>query len=212
MIERLTTEGTAMARSDGSRHTIFPVATGPEEGESLRGWVLRESASQTIEVGLGYGISTLYTCEALSMSTEPAPRHLAIDPHQANRFSNCGLQFLDEAGVRHMVDHHSRESQIVLPRLVESGRRFDLAFIDGNHRFDGVFLDLVYLGRLVRPGGIIFADDFQLPSVAKAVSFFVNNLDWTIEEVSAADERHNWAVLRTGRQADRRLFDHFVDF
>ena len=39
---------------------------------------------------------------------------------------------------------------IVLPRLVADGRRFDLALVDGTHRFDGVFLELVYLGRLVR--------------------------------------------------------------
>jgi hypothetical protein len=29
--------------------------------------------------------------------------------------------------------------------------------------FDGVFLDLIYLGRLVCAGGILFVDDYQLP-------------------------------------------------
>ena len=93
-----------------------------------------------------------------------------------------------------------------------TGRRFDLAFVDGNHRFDGVFVDLVYLGRLVRPGGIVFVDDYQLPAVARAASFFVTNLGWTIEEVSTADEHHHWAVLRTSAAPDTRRFDDFVDF
>jgi hypothetical protein len=33
----------------------------------------------------------------------------------------------------------------------------------------------------------VFVDDYQLPAVARAVSFCVTNLDWTLEEVSAAD-------------------------
>jgi hypothetical protein len=33
--------------------------------------------------------------------------------------------------VRDLVDFHAEESQIVLPRLLAEGRRFDLAFIDG---------------------------------------------------------------------------------
>ena len=73
-------------------------------------------------------------------------------------------------------------------------------------------LDLVFLGRHVRAGGIIFADDYQLPAVARAVSFCVTNLNWTIEEVSAADNLHRWAVLRTSAKADTRPFDYYVEF
>jgi predicted O-methyltransferase YrrM len=135
-----------------------------------------------------------------------------IDPHQATRFANCGLQALEDAGVRGMVEHHAEESQVTLPRFLGDRRHFDLAFVDGNHRFDGVFLDLVYLGRLLHPGGIVFVDDYQLPSVAKAVSFFVTNLGWGVEEVSSEDEGHHWAVLRTGTLPDQRSFGHFVDF
>ena len=89
---------------------------------------------------------------------------------------------------------------------------FDLAFVDGNHRFDGVFVDLFYLGRLVRPGGIVFLDDYQLPGVARAASFFTSNLGWTFEEISPADALHQWAVLRTSAVPDTRSFDHFVAF
>jgi predicted O-methyltransferase YrrM len=100
----------------------------------------------------------------------------------------------------------------VLPRLLDEGHTFDLAFVDGNHRFDGVFLDLVYLGRLVRPGGIVFVDDLQLRSVARAVSFCVTNLAWEIEEDSSAEDLHHWVVLRTARDPAPRPFDHYVAF
>jgi predicted O-methyltransferase YrrM len=197
VIDRLVREGIAVARSDGSVHEVFPVAISPAEGEDLRAWVTRESATQTIEIGLGYGVSALFICEGLLANGDEAARHVVIDPHQRTRFAHCGLQFLDEAGVADVVDYHAHESQIVLPRLLDEGRRFDLAFVDGPHRFDAVFVDLFYLGRLVEPGGIVFVDDYQLPAVASTISFFTTHRDWSIEDVSAPDEHHQWAVLRT---------------
>ncbi len=212
VIERLVRDGTAVARSDGTLHNLFPVAASAAEGEALREWVLREGATRTIEIGLGYGISALHVCEGLLANAEPTARHVVIDPYQATRFSGCGLQFLEDAGVAQLVEHYAEESQIALPRFLAEGRSFDLAFVDGNHRFDGVFADLVFLGRLVRPGGIVLVDDYQLPAVARAASFFVTNLGWALEEVSAEDDFHQWAVLRTSSVPDTRPFDYYVDF
>jgi hypothetical protein len=59
---------------------------------------------------------------------------------------------------------------------------------------------------------VIFVDDYQLPGVARAVAFFIANLGWTLEEVSAHDDLHRWGVLRTSETPDERPFDHFVDF
>ena len=153
MIERLVRDGTAVASYDETLHSLFPVAVSAAKGEALRDWVLREGASQTIEVGLSYGISALHVCEGLLGNTDLAAHHVAIDPYQARRFSNCALQFLEEAGVAGMVEHYEEESLTALARLLGEARSFDLAFVDGNHLFDGVFPDLVFLGRLVRAGG-----------------------------------------------------------
>jgi predicted O-methyltransferase YrrM len=212
VIERLERDGTVVARSDGTVHHLFPVAVGVAEGEALRGWVSREGATRTIEIGLGYGISALFVCEGLVRNGDAAARHVVVDPYQATRFGNCGLQVLEEAGVASLVEHHAEESQIALPRFLSEGRRFDLAFVDGNHRFDGVFLDLVYLGRLLRPGAIVLVDDYQLPAIARAASFCSTNLGWTLEDVSPVDELHQWAVLRTPAVPDTRSFDDYVDF
>ena len=211
VIDRLFRDGTVVGH-EGTAHSVFPVAVSAAEGESLRDWVTREGATRTIEVGLGYGASALFICEGLLASRDGAARHVAVDPHQATRFDNCGLQLLAEAGLTELVEHHAEESQTTLPRFLSEGRTFDLAFVDGNHRFDGVFLDLVYLGRLVRPGGIVLVDDYQLPAVARAASFCLANLGWKLEEVSDADELHWWAALRTNAGPDTRRYDYFVDF
>ncbi len=212
VIERVVRDGTAVARSDGTLHDLFPVAASAAEGEALRGWVIKEGATRTIEIGLGYGISALHVCEGLLANAGATARHVVVDPYQATRFSDCGLQLLEEAGVAGLVEHYAKESQIALPRFLSEGRSFDFAVVDGNHRFDGVFVDLYYLGRLVRPGGIVFVDDYQLLAIARAVSFFQRNLGWTLEEVSAWDDFHQWAVLRTSAVPDTRPFDHYVDF
>jgi hypothetical protein len=49
--------------------------------------------------------------------------------------------------------------------------------------------------RTIRSPALV--DDYQLPSIAKAVAFFTSNLGWSVEETSAADPRHGWVVLRT---------------
>jgi len=201
-----------VARSNGAKHDLFPVAIPAAEGEALRDWVRRENATRTIEVGLGYGIAALFICAGLLDNGAAAVRHVVIDPYQTTRFADCAIQFLDEAGVAGLVECHREGSEIVLPQLLSRGSRFDLAFVDGNHRFDGVFLDLVFLGRLVEAGGIVFVDDYQLPGVYRAVSFCASNLGWTVEDVSAVDDLHHWAVLRTARTAPDRSFDHYVDF
>ena len=212
VLGRVIRERSVVTRSDGSIHSVFPVAIGENEGASLREWVRRERAERTIEIGLGYGISALFICEGLLMNGGRSPRHVVIDPHQERRFSNCGLQVLDEAGLAPLVEHHASESQTLLPKLLDEERAFDLAMVDGNHRFDAVFVDLVYLGRLLRPGSVVFLDDYQLPGVAKAAAFFLTNVNWTLEEVSPDDPVHQWAVLRTSCTADARPFDYFADF
>lgn len=211
VIEQLTHEGTVVAQSDGTVHHIFPVALSPAEGDVLRAWVEREGATRTIEIGFGYGFSTLHICEGLLGNAGPAPQHIALDPNQATRFANYGLQLLDEAGVAALVEHRAERSELALPRFLGEGRRFDLAFIDGNHRFDGVFIDLFYLGRLVRPGGIMLLDDYRLPAIQRAVAFCLTNLGWTLEEV-ATDGRDRLAVLRTATSPDTRPYDYYVAF
>ena len=59
VIERVVRDGTVVARSDGSTHSVFPLAASPAEGEALREWIVREGATRTIEVGLGYAVSAL---------------------------------------------------------------------------------------------------------------------------------------------------------
>jgi len=125
--ERLAAAGTVVAREDGRSRELFPVAIGIKEGLALREWVHKEGALRTLETGLGYAIATLFICEALLANGSEA-RHVAADPYQfaglprhKTTYAGVGLQILEEAGVRHLVEFHAEESQIVLPRLSTRG-------------------------------------------------------------------------------------------
>ena len=77
VLDRLVRDGTAHSRSDGSVHRLFPVAVGPAEGAAIRSWAIREAAVRTIEIGLGYAISTLFLCQGLLSNGAPDARHVA---------------------------------------------------------------------------------------------------------------------------------------
>ena len=211
VLERFARRGSLVASSDEASEDVRRVSIGVEEGAALRAWVVREKATRTLEIGLGYGVSALHVLEGLLEGGGPEPRHVALDPFQETRFRNLGLRALEEAGVRPLVEIHGELSQVLLPAFWKEGRSFDLAFVDGNHRFDFVFLDLFYLARLVKRGGIVFVDDYNYPGIRKAVAFFLANLGWTIEEIAPGEEPR-WVAVRTARGEDARDFRYFVDF
>jgi len=216
--QRLIAEGSVVATADAHARELFPVAIGPREGDALLAWVRKERAHRTLESGLGFAISTLSICEGLLANSRDA-LHVAADPYQfvglpmhSTTYAGVGLQLLEEAGVRDLVEFYEEESQIVFPRLLAEGRQFDLAFIDGNHRFEAVFLDLIYAGRLLRERAIIFLDDVQIAGPKHAVQFCVANLGWVVE-AEGSEGLHEWAVVRTGsHDAFLRPYTEFVAF
>jgi len=178
--------------------------------------VIADAATRTLEIGLGYAISTLFICEGLLLNGGGG-RHVAIDPFQdvnllsdRTLFGGAGVRTLQRAGVRSLVELYDEGSEIVLPRLLSAGRTFDFAFVDGSHRFENVFLDLIFCGRLLTEGATVFADDTHLPSVSHAVGYCTSNLGWTVESTGTeADE--TWSVMRTGpRERWQRGFDDFT--
>lgn len=203
----------SVVSEDPSTSRFKKVSIPTQEAHDLRRWVLKEKARNAIEIGLAYGYSALHICEGLVSGNGADAKHVVIDPWQSieSGFAGCGLKNLGKAGVHDMVEVFEDESQLVLPRLVREGRQFDFAFIDGNHRFDAVFLDLYFLGRLVKKEGIVFLDDYNLPGIRSAAAFFIKNIGWTVEEIGEGEERE-WVVLRTPGGEDTRDFTFFVDF
>jgi predicted O-methyltransferase YrrM len=163
---------------------LAPHSIEREQGEAMRELAVAEGAERTIEVGLALGMSALFLCQAVIVH---GGSHVAIDPFQEASWKLAGVRALADAGVRELVEVIEEESQIALPRLVAEGREFDLAFIDGDHRFESVLLDLYYMTRLVRPRGLLVVDDMWMPSIRTAVSYIEKNMGLALEPEALAD-------------------------
>jgi predicted O-methyltransferase YrrM len=214
---------------DGELRTLYPTAVGSEQGAHLTDLIVREHAERTFETGFAFGLSTLHICAGLLLAGGADPSHLAIDPTETRHWRNAGWRLVARAGLADMVELVEEESQLVLPRLVSEGRAlsFDMAFIDGDHRFDPVFTDLFYATWLVRPGGLIVVDDMWMPAIRLAVAFFETNVGLELIP-DAAPEAFRWGRKRTFGRGVRpgtghtaflrrpplgdRPPDHFVEF
>jgi predicted O-methyltransferase YrrM len=184
------------------------VALPATDGDVLRDILVAHGARVVIEVGLAYGSSALAIGEALCSTggtqVSHEVSHIVIDPFQATAYDNVGWDVLTAAELTDRTTFIGEASSIALARLAGEGFTADAAFVDGSHRFHEVFVDLYYLRKLVRPGGLIVLDDAAWPSVATALRYFDLNLGW--RPVSIAGQ------LTARRVPDEPFEPAFTDF
>lgn len=164
---------------EGSLMPLEPHALPRVDARDIRSLAVAESVGTTLEVGLGLGLGALTLCQALLEVDRPAAAHVVVEGFPGD-FEGAGVRTIAAAGLEPLVEQIHEESQLALPRLAAEGRSFDLALIDGDHRFEGVFLDLCFADRLVRPGGLVLVDDLWMPSIRLAVSYVERNLGWEL--------------------------------
>ena len=88
------------------------------------------------------------------------------------------------------------------------------------------FIDIFYLSRLVRPGGLLVVDDIWMPAVRWAMDHAITNYGWSVDgrypEEPEFENRQwhkrpelagvNHVVFRMSNGDDVRKWDHFVPF
>lgn len=174
---RLASEGPPWTRG---RELDFETVTMAERDcDLLRDQLVSERAGTVVEIGLAYGSSALAIGEALARVARPNPRHIIIDPFQESIWSNVGWDLVRAVGLDSIARLVLAPSSTALPQLVTEGFVADAAFVDGSHRFHEVFVDLYFLRKIVRPGGLIVMDDHSKPPVRTAARYFARNLGWT---------------------------------
>jgi predicted O-methyltransferase YrrM len=188
VLDQIITTGTVQT-SSGDRIAVHSHISA-EEGEFLQRVIRDIRPKRSIEIGLAYGVSTLYICEALAEIG--AERHVAIDPYQYDvpaedqvNFSSftgwkgVGVENVRRAGYAQLVEHVPERSEVALPRMAAEAQRFDFAFIDGYHTFEATFIDFFYIDRMLSVGGVIVFDDVGYPAVRKLVRFAICNRDYS---------------------------------
>ena len=131
---------------------------------------LQEKPVRILEIGSWEGRSALFFLNYLPLS-----RIVCIDTFEGNvehRLDSDfrGLVFKAEgqfdfnlAGFADRLEKIKGSSATVLPTLAISGRRFDLAYVDGSHMAADVYNDAVLTWSIMESGGIVIFDDYEWP-------------------------------------------------
>lgn len=164
--------------SEGNVINPFPTSIAYDEGLALYNLIRKVKAENTMELGLAYGLSTLFICQA--HRDNGVGQHTVIDPFERTLWKSIGLLNLKKAGLENILSFYEAPSHEVLPQLSLKRERFDFVFIDGNHRFDYVLLDFLYADKLLTPGGYIMFDDLWMPAIRKVCLFILQNRNYRL--------------------------------
>jgi predicted O-methyltransferase YrrM len=135
--------------------------------EIIQAWICEQNCRHLIEIGLGYGISSLFICDALHEKADW--QYHIFDPNQDSDWHGVGLYHLAAAGFDTRINFHAEASELGLPLLLQSGFTCDFALVDGRHTFDQSLVDFYYVNKMMAVGGIVIFDDIQLPAIQRVV-------------------------------------------
>lgn len=164
--------------AEGNPVNPFPVAITYDEGATLYGLVKEKGLGDTLEIGMAYGMSTLFICQA--HRDNGGGRHTSVDPFQHAQWKSIGLLNIKRAELEDLLRFYDSPSHAILPQLVADGEQFDFIFIDGMHLFDYALLDFFFADKLLRNGGYIMLHDLWMPAIKKVLTFIIQNRNYEL--------------------------------
>jgi predicted O-methyltransferase YrrM len=176
VLEEIIKNGTTRSVDGKLKKVISQISE--EEGKLIQNSINEINAVVSVEVGLAFGTSALYICDAL-IKTERT-KHYVIDPYQMypDSYGGIGLNNLKKAGYESIVEFIDKPSHQALVSLETQGVKVDFAFIDGWHTFDYTLVDFFLVDKILKTGGIVILDDSDWPAIKKICSFIANNLSY----------------------------------
>lgn len=139
-----------------------------EEAKYIYKFLTENGICRTLEIGLAFGRSAAYIISATDST------HIAIDPFQI-RYQNTGIKNLQMLGLEERFILKADYSHNILPSLLKEDKKFDFIFIDGSHRFDGIFVDFYYSDLLLEKNGYILFHDSWMRTVQLVISYIRTN-------------------------------------
>lgn len=136
-------------REQADRSGLPPIAISPDEGRLLQVLLRAIGAKRVLEVGTLGGYSAIWMARAL-----PADGILLSIDIDADHAA-FATRFIARAGLESVVTVRVGRALDVLPSL--DGEQFDAIFLDADKEPLPTYLDWAL--RLVRPGGMIIADN-----------------------------------------------------
>ncbi len=136
-------------REDADREGLPPIAVPPETGRFLQVLLRAIGAQRVLEVGTLGGYSGIWMARAMG----PAGRIITLEIEPAH--AEFARRQFARAGVAEQVEIRVGKALQLLPAM--DGERFDAAFLDADKEPLPTYLEWAL--RLVRPGGLVIADN-----------------------------------------------------
>lgn len=115
-------------------------------GEEIYEIAKQRPYKNALEIGSAWGVSAL----AILMAGDG---HLtSVDPDPGHK----ALSEVEENDLNHRFTPHIRKSEGFWK---ENKEVFDLIFVDGDHRYEGVRLDMFEAWKVLAPNGVMIMDD-----------------------------------------------------
>lgn len=136
-------------RDDAARAGLPAISVPPETARFLQLLLLASRASRVLEVGTLGGYSAIWMARAMGeggsiLSLEIEPDHAAF-----------ARRYIERAGLAHAIEVRVGAALELLPTL--DGEKFDAVFLDADKEPLPLYLE--WAVRLVRPGGLVIADN-----------------------------------------------------
>jgi len=192
------TDGTSVLTLNHPDFPALPTSVDPAEGVFLQELIADIHPATSLEIGMAYGVSTLFICDALQR-VNPGARHIVMDPYQQSQWRGIGRHNVERAGFGHLLEFHEERSELVLPKLLERRATIDFAFVDGWHTFDQVMVEFYYINRMLRIGGIVAFDDADRCTVNRAIRYALNYPAYEVVSRHAAAVPHRTLAGRARR-------------
>lgn len=149
-----------------AKHKMLPVkyCLPVHVGEYIYDLIKANTLKNCLEIGCLFGFSSLFIAQALdeingNLTIVDAKYEPLNWDGEMVELGDAAERHIKEAGYENRVEFIWGKSQDVLPRLYKSGERYQFIFIDGDHRFASVLLDLILSDNLLDIGGVIALDD-----------------------------------------------------
>jgi predicted O-methyltransferase YrrM len=149
----ITVADTVLRDIEGLSGRGYLPVIGPVKGRLLAETVREYDVLNVLEVGTLIGYSAILLAENLP----PGGKVITIEIN--NKLAGIAQENTRKAGLAHVIEVRNGNALNVIPSLHE---KLDMIFLDGaKHEYLG-YLKLAE--RMLRPGGIVFADNVKLSS------------------------------------------------
>jgi predicted O-methyltransferase YrrM len=178
-----------------------------EEGITIYDTIIKNNFSKCLEIGMGYGISSIYILLALQKNPNNEKKLVSIDLLQSTQWKNFGIKILK---FFNMIKYHKLIENIhyiELPKIVANKENYEFIFINSWYSFENMIIILFYCSKILQKDGIIIINEIYQPGIYKCIKYIDNNY----KHFKRINSPPNIAVYQKIKE-DNRSWDYHNNF